>query len=196
MLDAALKLIATAVSTYFYTDEVPVGTGNRGYRLVATAEYFPTGEGWIALGANQQHQVAALFRVLGDPDRIDDPLFRDHAARVASYAALKAWLTERLASERAADLELRLTQAGVPAAMLRDIAGIAAHPHMAERGLFQDAILPGGDGPLKVLGPGFAVDAGDTPRTVPTLGADSDAVLAELGYDAAAIADLRASGVI
>ncbi len=75
MLDAALKLIATSVSVQSYTGEAPAGTGNRGYRMVATAEFYPTAEGWIALGANHQHQVEALLRALGHAEMIDDPRF-------------------------------------------------------------------------------------------------------------------------
>ncbi|WCT72412.1 CoA transferase [Sphingomonas naphthae] len=196
MLDAALKLVATSVTIHSHTGEVPKGTGNRGYRLVATAEFYPTGDGWIALGANQQHHVEALLRVLGHPELIADPRFADHAARVRHYDAVRAWLVEVLAGETAADLEPRLTAAGVPAAMIRDIGQIAVHPQLAARGLLQEAILPGFDAPLAVVGPGFAVDRPAAPPVVPTLGGDTDAVLAELGYDAGAIARLRAAGSI
>lgn len=196
MLDAALKLIATSVSVQDYTGEAPKGTGNRGYRLVATAEYYPTADGWIALGANHQHQVVALLDVLGASGLIDDPRFSDHAARVAHYDDVRAWLVDRLAQETAADLEPRLTAAGVPAAMLRDVKQIAAHPHIAERGLIQQADLPGASKPLAVVGPGFAVEAPEAMPRVPTLGADTEAMLAVLGCDAAEIARLRATGAV
>jgi crotonobetainyl-CoA:carnitine CoA-transferase CaiB-like acyl-CoA transferase len=114
MLDAALKLIATGVSVYSYTGEAPVGTGNRGYRLVATAEYYPTAEGWIALGANHQHQIAAMFRSFGHEAMIEDPRFADHKARVANYDALKAWLIDYLSGRRAEEVEAELTAAGGP----------------------------------------------------------------------------------
>ena len=196
MLDAALKLIATSVSVHSYTGEAPQGTGNRGYRMVAAAEYYPTGEGWIALGANHQHQVEALFRVLGEPALIEDARFRDHAARVLHYEAVRGWLTARLAGERAADLEARLTHAGVPAAMLRDVGETVAHPHLRARGLLEDVVLPGHARPLATVGPGFAVEPRAQPAIVPTLGADTHTVLAELGFDEAAIAALHATGAI
>ena len=196
MLDAALKLIATGVSVYSYTGEVPKGTGNRGYRLVATAEFYPTAEGWIALGANHQHQIERMFGAFGHAALIDDPRFRDHAARVAHYDALKAWLTLYLAGRRAEDVERDLTAAGVPAAMIRDVGQISAHPHLAGRGLLQDAILPGSDKPIKVVGPGFAVEPDGAAPAVPTLGAHNDELLAGLGYDAADVARLRETGIV
>ncbi|QAY75288.1 CaiB/BaiF CoA-transferase family protein [Sphingosinicella sp. BN140058] len=196
MLDAALKLIATGVSVWSYTGEAPKGTGNRGYRLVATAEFYPTADDWIALGANHQHQIAAMFRVFGHGEMIDDPRFRDHQARVENYAALKAWLTDYLSARSAADLERDLTAAGVPAARIRDVGQIAADPHLAQRGLLHQAALSGTQQSLAVVGPGFKVEPPAEMPTVPRLGDDTDAVLAGLGYDEAAIARLRGAGIV
>lgn len=196
MLDAALKLNAVNVSTYCYTGEVPKSIGNRGFRLVATAEYYPTARGWIALGANHQPQVEALFRALGAPELADDPRFRDHAARVANYDALRLWLTDRLAQDTAASLEVTLTAARIPAARLRDIGEIAEDPYMAARGLLEPALLPGRDAPITVLGPGFGSRDAPPAATVPALGADRHAILRELGRSTEEIAALEAEGVI
>ncbi|MBB3911163.1 CaiB/BaiF CoA transferase family protein [Sphingomonas desiccabilis] len=195
MLDAALKLVNTTVSVHSYTGRTPGGTGNRGFRLVATSEFYPTAQGWIALGANNQQQVEALLHVLGHPELIDDPRFRSHDARVAHYPAVRAWLTETLSTWRAADLEARLAEARVPVAMLREVGEIAQHPHVLERGTLHPVALPGWDRPLDVVGPGFATETRPT-STVPTLGSDTDAILAELGLDEAAILALRRSGVV
>jgi crotonobetainyl-CoA:carnitine CoA-transferase CaiB-like acyl-CoA transferase len=196
MLDAALKIMGSAASVWSYTGVAPKGTGNRGFRLVATAEYYATTDGWIALGANHQHQIEALFRTIGHPEVLADPRFADHGARVANYAALKARLTDYLLTRTVAELEAELTAAGVPAAMLRDIGEVLQHPHMAGRGLLQDAVLPNHAAPLGVLGPGFAVEADAQPPRVPALGADTDAVLAELGLTPEEIAGLRARNAV
>ena len=104
MLDAALKLVNTSVAVHSATGTVPMWTGNRGFRLVATSEFYPTANGWIALGANEQTQVAALFRILGDADMIEDPRFATHAARTAHYAELRTWLIDTLTGCDAATL--------------------------------------------------------------------------------------------
>ncbi len=196
MLDAALKIMGSAASVWSYTGVTPKGTGNRGFRLVATAEYYACADGWIALGANHQHQIEILFGVLGHGEMLDDPRLSTHQARVDNYAALKGWLTEELLSRKAEELEIALTEAGVPAAMLRDVGQIMQHPQLAARGLVWQAELPGGAKPLDVLGPGFAVERDAELPRVPVLGADTDAVLAELGLSAEAIAALRAAKTI
>ncbi|AOH83347.1 hypothetical protein AWL63_04545 [Sphingomonas panacis] len=195
MLDSALKLVNTSVAVHSHTGTVPMGTGNRGFRLVATSEFYPTGDGWIALGANEQAQVASLFRVLGHPGLIDDPRFATHAARTENYAELRAWLTTVLADCDAATLERDLVAVGVAAARLRDVGEIATDPHIRQRGTLEQVELPGAERPLDVVGAGFAT----APRAgarVPLLGEHSDAVLAALGLDRDAIAALRRAGVL
>lgn len=196
MLDAALKLMGSAASIWSYTGVAPKGTGNRGFRLVATAEYYACADGWIALGANHQHQIEAMFAVFGHAEILADPRFATHAARVENYAALKAWLTAYLLGRNGAELETALTAANVPAARLRDIGEVMQEPHLAQRALVEWASLPRQDRPLAVLGPGFAVEPDGKVPAVPVLGADTAAVLGELGLTEAEIAALRTSGAI
>jgi crotonobetainyl-CoA:carnitine CoA-transferase CaiB-like acyl-CoA transferase len=53
-------------------------------------------------------------------------------------------------------------------------------------------------GSLRLMGSGFqmAHGGGKLDTLAPEVGADTDAVLAEMGYDEAAIAALRADGII
>ncbi len=195
MLDAALKLANQTVSVHSYTGQTPEGTGNRGFRMVPTSEFYPTAEGWIALGANNQAQVEAMLHVLGEEAMLADPRMADHAARVANYDFVRGWLEQALSRWRAEELEARLTAAKVPAAMIRDVGQIVRHPHIVERGSVAEVDLPGHDRPLATMGPGFAADPPQR-RRVPVLGADGEDVLAELGYDAQAIAALRKEGAL
>jgi crotonobetainyl-CoA:carnitine CoA-transferase CaiB-like acyl-CoA transferase len=196
MVDAAIKLMGPAASMWDFTGIPPKGTGNRGFRLVATAEYYATADGWIALGANHQPQVEKLFTALGHAELLTDPRFATHAARVENYAALKDWLTRHLLTRSAAELETLLTGVGIPAARLRHVGEALDDPHMVARGLLQRASLPGHDAALGVLGPGFAVPKADELPKVPPLGEDTAAVLGELGYSDAEIAKLRTEGAL
>jgi crotonobetainyl-CoA:carnitine CoA-transferase CaiB-like acyl-CoA transferase len=197
MLDAALKLMNTNVSTYFYTGVTPKSMANRGFRLVATSEFYQTKDGWIALGANHQPQVEAFLKVVGHPEILEDPRFADHKARVANYDALKAWLTEFFLTQNAAELEPKLAAVRVPAVKLRDIGEIARHEHFKSHPLFLEAEHPGAEKPLTTVGPPFQFASG-APEAgpVPKLGEHTDAILQELGYSEAEIEDLHATGAL
>jgi crotonobetainyl-CoA:carnitine CoA-transferase CaiB-like acyl-CoA transferase len=53
-------------------------------------------------------------------------------------------------------------------------------------------------GPIRLMGSGFQMEhgGGHLDTLAPEAGADTDAVLAEIGYDEATIAGLRADGVV
>jgi crotonobetainyl-CoA:carnitine CoA-transferase CaiB-like acyl-CoA transferase len=195
MLDAALKLVNATVAIHSYTGRTPGGTRNRGFRLVATSEFYPTKNGWIALGANEQPQVKALFRILGHPEMIEDTRFATHQQRVAHYDELRAWLVETLTGWDAETLEQNLVAAGVAAVRLRDVGEMASHPHVAERQSLEAVELPGWDQMLNVVGLGFGAESRPTPR-VPTLGENTDQILASLGMDGDRIARLRSQGIV
>jgi crotonobetainyl-CoA:carnitine CoA-transferase CaiB-like acyl-CoA transferase len=70
-----------------------------------------------------------------------------------------------------------------------------AHPQLAARHRWAEVATPAGPVPALVP-PGVAPDAPPRMDPVPALGQHTDAILRELGYDAAAIARLRAEGAI
>lgn len=195
MLDAALKLVNATVAIHSYTGRTPGGTKNRGFRLVATSEFYPTAEGWIALGANEQPQVEALFDVLGHPEMIRDERFATHAQRVAHYDELRERLKAALAEHDADDLERKLVAAGVAAVKLRDVGEMASHPHVAERHSLESVELPGWDRLLDVVGLGFGTERRQTPR-VPELGEHTNEVLSSLGLEPGVIEALRRRRIV
>lgn len=197
MLDSAFNLMGGAVPTYFYTNEVRHRTGNRGYRLVATSETYRTRDGYIAIGANHQHQIAALCDVLDCAWLLEDARFATHRARVDNHEALRTALTEIFAQAEGLEIEPRLAARHVPVAFVRNLAQILSHPHLRERGIFLESEIPGGDAPLRVVGPGFQLGSGKLAAgAVPVLGEHNDTVLAELGFDRAEIEEMRSQGVL
>jgi crotonobetainyl-CoA:carnitine CoA-transferase CaiB-like acyl-CoA transferase len=197
MLDCALKMMGGPVATHLYTGELPKRTGNRGYRVTATADLYKTADGYVSLGANLQVQFEKFCRAMGRPEMITDPRFVDGAARAANNAALRDCLTEMLRDREAAEVEALLAEAEVPVAMVRNLAEITSHPQFDDRSLFAEARMPGREEPITLLGAGFELEGEKLDvGPIPTLGEHTDAVLATLGYDDAAIAALRAGGVV
>jgi crotonobetainyl-CoA:carnitine CoA-transferase CaiB-like acyl-CoA transferase len=183
MLDATLVLLAQGIATFEVGGMAPIRTGNRGYRLVATADTYETQDGYLSIGANHPHQFESMCRAMGRPDLLLDRRFADSAARAENNDALHAELAAWFGKQSAAALERTLAEAGVPAAKVRDIPEIMRHPHVQGRDLFVDADVPGLDRSLQLAGTGFRFDA-ETPRhhvSVPTIGQHTDEVLREIG---------------
>ena len=72
------------------------------------------------------------------------------------------------------------------------------HPHIRAAGFLKDVDYPGlpHPAPLSRAAVRLSLTSGEIVTRAPTLGEHTDAVLADLGYDSAAIAALREKGVI
>jgi len=152
---------------------------------------------YVLIGANADSIFGRLCTAMGRDDLGGDASLAHNDGRAARQAWLdgeiEAWTSSRPPAEVLAALEA----AEVPASKIYSIADIVADPHYAARAMIRQIRMADG-GTLKVPGvvPNLSVTPGDFDGGGPALGEHTDKVLAELGYDAAAIADLRRRGVI
>ncbi len=95
----------------------------------------------------------------------------------------------------AAQVVARLDGAQIANARVNTMAEVWKHPQLQARGRWTQIATPAG--PVPALLPPGASDAGDARMDpVPALGANTDALLAELGLDPAAIACLHEQGAV
>jgi crotonobetainyl-CoA:carnitine CoA-transferase CaiB-like acyl-CoA transferase len=182
-----------AVSNWLIAGVRPVPMGNENMSA-APSGAFRTGRGLLNVAANQQAQFETLCRLVGRPELIADPRFAARDDRKLNRYELKTELEQALALRSAGDWAQALNAAGVPAGEIISVPEILEHPQVVERGLIKRFADAAGVGrAVAVVRAGFRLAHGDPePRTPPpALGADTDAILAELGYDAAAITRLR-----
>jgi crotonobetainyl-CoA:carnitine CoA-transferase CaiB-like acyl-CoA transferase len=158
---------------------------------------FPTGDGkTVMLGLqNEREWLQFCERVLLQPALAQDPRFKGNSARTAQRDVLRALIVQAFSSMTAEQVTQRLEAAQIASAELRDMAGLWRHEQLDARGRWRDVATPAGPVPT-LLPPGSWADGDPQLGAVPALGQHTDAILAELGLDAQAIAVLRAANAI
>lgn len=198
MLDAGLAAMASFVSQTLNTPTPPRPVGNTAASGSPASGIFETADGLLALAANQDHQARALIVAIGRGDLLDDPRFATTEARLAHFAAFQVELRAALRARSAAEWETLLAAVRVPASRVRTLPETLAEPHVATRGVVAPVRDDATGAAMQVPTAGYKLNGATlAPATPPrALGADTDAVLAELGLANAEIATLRRDGVI
>jgi itaconate CoA-transferase len=159
---------------------------------------FPAGDGkTVMLGLQNEREWAAFCdKVLLQPALAKDARFTGNAKRSAERVALRALIVEAFALLTATDVLARLDDAQIANAQVNTMRDLWQHPQLEARRRWREVGSSAGNLPA-LLPPGNWTDE-DGPRMdpVPALGQHTDAILAELGLDAAAIAALRAEAAI
>ncbi|MDP3747678.1 MAG: CoA transferase [Phenylobacterium sp.] len=196
MLDSLMNMFAGLIAEYTITGVLHRQFGNRSVSRLPTADRFRCGDGYIVLAVLTEKQFVSLMNVLGRADVLADPRFADWSTRLEHAAALREVIEAAMADAGPAAWEQRLTEAGVPCATVYTLEEIMAHPQVAHRGTLQTFETP--HGPVELVGPGFrlAHGQGAIGARIASPGEHAAELLTRLGYDAAAIGDLRAREVI
>jgi crotonobetainyl-CoA:carnitine CoA-transferase CaiB-like acyl-CoA transferase len=196
MLEASLAYLTTQIADYTVAGHHQQQAGNQAVSRKVTANLFRAKDSYLLLAVNDEKQYRALMTAIGRTEVFDDPRFGDWFQRKTHEAALRSIIEDALATADSKAWERRLNDAGAPCASIWRIEEIIDHPQIAERGVMQTVDSPYGT--LRLMGSGFqmAHGGGKLDTLAPEVGADTDAILAEIGYDAAAIAGLRAEGVV
>jgi CoA:oxalate CoA-transferase len=158
-----------------------------------------TGEGLLNIAANKQQQFETLCGLIGRNDLVTDPRFAGREDRKRHRFELNAEIETALAGKTASDWAVIFNQHGVPAGEVLDVPAVLDHPQILERGLLRTFEEPPGIGrPVRVVRAGFRLASGDPGPSMPPpeLGADTNDLLAELGYSRSEIAELARENII
>jgi alpha-methylacyl-CoA racemase len=163
----------------------------RGVNLLDTGAHFydsyECADGaFIAIGSIEPQFYAELRRLTG----LDANPDFDAQMDAARWPALKAKLTALFKSRPRADWCRLMEATDVCFAPVLSMAEAPEHPHNSARGSFAE--IGGMVQPMPA--PRYSGTPTEAPRPAPAAGADTDALLVELGFDTAHVCDLRAAG--
>ncbi|MDX5410879.1 MAG: CoA transferase [Thauera sp.] len=158
---------------------------------------FPAGDGKVVmLGLQNEREWAAFCdKVLLQPALAKDERFASNSKRSAARDELRRIILEAFASLTAEQVIERLDAAQIANAHVNDMHAVWAHPQLKARKRWREVGTSVGAVPA-LLPPGSWEEAEPRMDAVPALGEHSEAILADLGYSASRIAELRSSGVI
>jgi crotonobetainyl-CoA:carnitine CoA-transferase CaiB-like acyl-CoA transferase len=193
MTDGLVNMLPL-LSAYHYVCKAEIGPDKTIFngQLACYAIYRTADGREMALGALEEKFWENFCRAAGCEDLLDG----DHQ-EPGRQPELKERLRTLFASRSAAEWINRLAGRDTCCELLRNFAEVCDDPHFRERGLFWEQHIANG-GKLLQTNTAAQVD-GRRPtehRPAPRLGEHTDTVLEQLGYDTAAIARLRADGVI
>ena len=196
LFEAALQQTFWHAAIHFATGESPGPTGSA-HVLSAPYQAYQASDGWVNIGGANEVNWERIAEVLGHPEWRADPRFATNTARMDNIDALTAAINAVLCTRTKADWTERLAAAGVPVGPVHSLAEALAHPQTLARGMVVDIVDPQA-GPTKAIGCPIHFSATPTriTRPAPALGQHTREILADYGYDDAAIDVLVADGVV
>jgi len=174
-----------------------VATVNRG-QTSAPSDLYRTRDGWILTAAIGEPMFARWAALMGERHWLDDPRFKDDLARGDNGEAISKRMAEWTATRTTAEALAGLEGTKIPAAPLYSPQQALEDAHIRTAKLLEDTDYPGlaRKAPLAPT----PVDLSETPgrfrHRAPTIGEHTAEILAELGYDRAAIEGLELRGVV
>lgn len=191
LLDVLTACLANQASNYLVSGVAPGRLGNA-HPNVVPYQTFATKAGYIIVAVGNDAQFARLCRTIDRNDLATDERFLTNALRVENRDVLGQEIQSELV-KRDLDAWLgALEEAGVPCGPINSIDRVFDDPQVQARGMKIDI-----DGMPLVANPiRYSRSRIDYDVAPPALGADTAAVLAELGLSNADIERLKAAGII
>lgn len=195
VFEALLRLIDYHVPVLTGAGLSPIRNGLRQPMDFAPGGTFRTKDGvWVTVSAGGAETARRLLRAVGGGRFADDPRFATMEGITAHMTEVFDRLNEFVTARDFAEVEAEFARHDAVAAPVLSVEDIVAHPQIAKRG---DIVSVEGDA-TKVVGP--VPHLSGTPGSVRWLGrqpgADTAAIMKELGYDLATIERLAEAGLI
>ncbi len=196
LLEAQIFMLDFQSARWLVDGEVPWQAGNNHPTSIPTG-VFETSDGYINIAVAGTAIWQRFCELMGHPEWMEDPDFIDAPARSDNRDRLNAEIAACTKTETSATWVDRFNEAGVPCGPINTIDQVFADPQVQYLGLAQPVTSAGLGEQNFTRQP---VTLTRTPSSFvtasPEAGEHTDEILAELGYAAADIDDLRNRGVV
>ncbi|RPI45064.1 MAG: CoA transferase, partial [Betaproteobacteria bacterium] len=197
LIEAQIFMLDFQAARYLMRGEVAGQEGNNHPTSPGTG-MFQTADGYINIAASGDSLWKRFCEAAGATDLLTNPDFATVVLRSKNRPALNARLTELMRRHTNDHWVKVMDKAGVPCGPINTIDKVFADPQVQHLGIARPIDHPK-YGSQKVVGQPIHMSRYPQPEKLehtPEPGEHTDEVLKGLGYDAAAIAALRAKGAV
>ncbi len=194
LFDVAMHQLSYPAVWYLNSGRVTARMARSAHPYVVPCQLYRTKDGWIYLMCQTHRFWELVCQMIGRPELAENPDYQGYENRDRQRDRLTEIFDEALSARTTAEWIEHFAGA-VPAAPVHDLAQALENPYFLARGgiaALDHPDLPG----LKTVASPFRLTDAIPTRPAPKLGQHTEALLGELGYDAAEIAALREGDVI
>jgi crotonobetainyl-CoA:carnitine CoA-transferase CaiB-like acyl-CoA transferase len=197
ILEPIMTAVGPGPTVYDQLGIVEERTGNRSTNNAPRNTYRTVDDSWVAISTSAQSVAERVLHLVGHAEVIGEPWFRTGRGRAAHADLLDRYVGDWIAQRTRDEVLAAFDEAGAAAAPIYSARDIVQDPHIRGTEMIvsvQDQDL----GPVLMHNVMWRMSAtpGRIRFTGRGLGADTDAVLGELGYGQAAVMSLRQQGVV
>ncbi len=197
IIEPILMLLGAQITTYDQLGQLQQRLGNRSANNAPRNVYRSADGEWVAVSTSSQSIAERVVRLVGRPDLVEQPWFATGRQRAEHADELDGAVAAWIAARPTADVLAAFEAAEAAIGPVYDARGVMSDPQYAALGTVQtveDEEL----GPVKMQNVLARLSA--TPGSIRWAGrphgADTAEVLAEIGVDAAQLAELRDKGIV
>lgn len=199
LVDGLVGSMLTNSMGYIVTGNIPGPAGNR-YFNAYPYDSFTAKDGEYVIACGTDPHFAALCKVMNKPELLEDTRFKNFLDRKSNpnMDELKAIVDEWSSHKTVAECVELIMAADIPVAPIYNIKQMYEDPHIHEaREMFVDLEHPIA-GKITITGNPIKMSATPTTPTKrgPMLGEHNEEIYGALGYDSAAIQELKAKKCI